>query len=147
MYCYHQPTITDLGQKQNWPSWLKWLVLLQVSFLALLGPFNSAAINPALVPLANHFHISTVQASYQTTTVIVVVGICPLIWGPFSNVYGRRPVYLVSTLIGVLGTIGSGLAKSWATLIVARVFSGLGVGAAMAIGAATVNDIFFLHEV
>jgi MFS family permease len=113
----------------------------------MLGPFNSAAINPALVPLAAHFHVTSVQASYQTTTVIVAVGICPLLWGPLSNVYGRRPVYLLSTAIGVLGTMGSGLAKTWAALIVARVFSGLGVGAAMAIGAATVNDIFFLHEV
>jgi MFS family permease len=88
-----------------------------------------------------------VEASYQTTTVIVVVGVSPLLWGPLANVYGRRPVYILSTLIGVLGTIGTGIAKTWATLIVARVFSGLGVGAAMAIGPATVNDVFFLHEV
>jgi len=113
----------------------------------MLGPFNSAAINPALLPLAMRFNISTVQASYQTTTTIVAVGICPLFWTPLANVYGRRPVYLVSTLIGVLGTLGSGLAKTWASLIVARVVSGLGVGAAMALGAATVNDVFFLHEV
>lgn len=126
---------------------MKWLVLLQISVLAMLGPFNSSVVNPALVPLAKLFHIPVGQASYQTTTVIVVVGVAPLFWTPLANVYGRRPIYLISTLIGIAATIGSGFARTWATLIVARVFSGVGVGAAMALGAATVNDMFFLHEV
>ncbi|KAH8821944.1 major facilitator superfamily domain-containing protein [Xylogone sp. PMI_703] len=130
----------------NWPRSLKWLVLLQVSFLAMLGPFNSAVVNPALVDLSKAFHITAQEASYQTTAVIVVVGVSPLLWGPLANIYGRRPIYLVSTLIGIIATFGTGLANTWATLIVARVFSGVGVGAAMALGAATVNDMFFLHE-
>jgi MFS family permease len=64
----------------------------------------------------------------------------------FNVSYGRRPIYLASTLIGIIGTFGTGLANTWAKLIVARFFSGVGVGAAMALGAATVNDMFFLHE-
>ncbi len=132
---------------QNWPTWLKWLVLLQTSFLAFLGPFNSAVVNPALVPLAKLYHIPVSHAPYQTTTGIIVVGVAPLFWTPLANIYGRRPVYLLSTLIGIVATVGSGVSKSWGTLIVGRVFSGVGVGAAMALGAASVNDMFFLHEV
>jgi hypothetical protein len=56
-----------------------------VSFLALLGPFNSAVVNPALVDLSKAFHITTQEASYQTTTVIVVVGVAPLFWVPLAN--------------------------------------------------------------
>ncbi|KAK3937835.1 major facilitator superfamily domain, general substrate transporter [Diplogelasinospora grovesii] len=130
----------------NWPAWLKWLVLLQVSFLALLGTFNSSVVNPALVPLAKLFGIPVGSAPLQTTSVIITVGLAPLLWAPLANVYGRRPVYLLSTLIGIAATIGSGLATSWTGLIIGRVFSGIGVGAAMALGAATVNDLFFLHE-
>jgi MFS family permease len=126
---------------------MKWLVLLQVSFLALLGPFNSSVVNPALVPLAKLFDVPVDKAPLQTTTVIIAVGIAPLVWSPLANIYGRRPIYLASTLLGIVATIGTGVAKSWAGLIVARVFSGVGVGAAMALGAATVTDMFFLHEV
>ena len=60
--------------------------------------------------------------------------------------YGRRPVYLASTFIGVVASFGTGLANTWKTLIVARFFSGVGVGAAMALGPAIVNDMFFPHE-
>ena len=68
----------------NWPLWLKVgsctaavlcqmeadhvqiLVLTQTSLLAAIGGLNTAAINPALVLLAQDFGISKVTASYQT---------------------------------------------------------------------------------
>ncbi|MCJ1443301.1 MAG: hypothetical protein MMC23_003799 [Stictis urceolatum] len=112
----------------------------------MLGPFNSAVINPALVPLAKAFHITSQQASYQTTTAIITAGVFPVLWTPLANVYGRRPVYLTTTLIGIIATIGSGTATTWAGLLTSRAFSGAATSAAMALGAATVNDMFFLHE-
>ncbi|KAI1089544.1 major facilitator superfamily domain-containing protein [Rostrohypoxylon terebratum] len=130
----------------NWPTWLKWLVLLQVSFLAFLGPFNSAVVNPALVPLAALFKVPVGSAPLQSTTSIIAVGIAPLFFTPLANVYGRRPIYLLSTLVGIAATVGSGAATTWAGMIIGRVFSGIGTGAGMALGAATVNDMFFLHE-
>lgn len=132
---------------QNWPSWLKWLVLLQASVMALLGPFNSAVINPALLPLADNFHISKVEASWQTTISILAAGVAPLFWTPLANIYGRRLIYLVSTLIGIGATIGTALSTTWAGMLVARVFSGAATSAPMALGAAVVSDMFFQHEV
>jgi MFS family permease len=115
--------------------------------MALLGPFNSAVINPAILPLANYFHISKVEGSWQTTTCILAAGIAPLFWTPLANIYGRRPIYLMSTLIGIGATVGTGLSPTWPGMIVARVFSGAATSAPMALGAAVVSDLFFLHEV
>lgn len=55
------------GCLQNWSFGLKLSVLLQVSFLALLGPMSAAVINPAFVPLGQAFGITTVEASYELT--------------------------------------------------------------------------------
>lgn len=93
--------------------------------MAFLGPFNSAVVNPALVPLTKLYHVPVTDGPYQTTTVIVAVGVAPLFWTPLANVYGRRPVYIVSTLIGIGATIASGAVDTWAGLIVARAFSGM----------------------
>jgi hypothetical protein len=54
-------------------------VLLQVSLLAALGTINTAIINPAYVPLAKEFHITTVQASYQTYALILSCRLAPLV--------------------------------------------------------------------
>lgn len=113
----------------------------------MLGIFNSSVVNAALILISKEFHVPVGSAPLQTSTVIIVVGVAPLFWTPLANVYGRRPVYIFSTVVGIVGTVGSAVAKSWGTLIFARFVSGLGVGAAMCLGAATVTDVFFMHEV
>lgn len=55
---------------QNWPIARKLSVLLQISFLALLGPMSAAVINPAFVPLGEAFDITTVEASYELTVYV-----------------------------------------------------------------------------
>jgi multidrug resistance protein len=113
--------------------------------LAFLGTLNTAIINPAYGPLSKEFGITTVRASYQTTVVIALNGIGPFLWIPLANVYGRRPVYLFTTLIGFGSALGSAYSKNFAQLIVARVFNGLWP-AALGLGPATVVDLFFYHQ-
>ena len=74
---------------------LKVFVLIQVSLLSALGGINTAMINPAYVPMAKEFHISTIRASYQNTVCIALNGVSPFLWVPLSNKYGRRPVLLL----------------------------------------------------
>jgi multidrug resistance protein len=118
---------------------------LQVCLLAFLGTLNTAIINPAYGPLAKEFQITKVRASYQTTVVIALNGIGPFLWIPLANVYGRRPIYLFTTLLGFASALGSAYSKDFDHLIVARVFNGLWP-AALGLGPATVVDLFFYHQ-
>jgi multidrug resistance protein len=120
-------------------------VLLQVCLLAALGTLNTAIINPAYKPLAAEFGITTVQAGYQTTVVIALNGIGPFLWIPLANVYGRRPVYLFTTVLGFASALGSAYAQNFGQLILARVFNGF-FPVAMALGPSTVVDLFFFHQ-
>ncbi|KAG0651041.1 Efflux pump vrtL [Hyphodiscus hymeniophilus] len=130
----------------NWPSWLKWTVLLQVGFMAFLGPYNSALVNPSLVLLSKKFQVSSKIAAYSTTTAIIVGGVSPFLFAPLANYYGRRPVTLIAILITVAGSIASGKAPTFSALVGTRALSGFGFGGMMSIGTACVNDMYFLHE-
>ncbi|KAF8847641.1 MFS general substrate transporter [Acephala macrosclerotiorum] len=130
----------------NWPSWLKWAVLIQVGFMAFLGPYNSALINPSLVLLADAIDVSSKIAAYTTTTSIIIGGVSPFIWTPLTNYYGRRPITLLAILITILGGVGSGASSSFNELIGTRAMCGFGFGGMMSVGTACVNDMFFLHE-
>ncbi|KAJ7727390.1 MFS general substrate transporter [Mycena metata] len=140
-----QPS-SDPSDPLNFPQWLKIAVLLQVSFLAGLGPLNQAVINPAYVPLAAHFHKTTVVASYQTTIAIAFVGIGSFLWVPLANIYGRRPLLLITTLLAAASSLGSGEAQTWSQLLGTRVLNGLATSSFFTIGAGVVSDCFFLHE-
>jgi multidrug resistance protein len=120
-------------------------ILIQVCLLACIGTLNTAIINPAYGPLSEEFGITTVRASYQTTVVIALNGVGPFLWIPLANVYGRRPVYLFTTLIGFASALGSAYSKNFTQLLVARVFNGIWP-AALGLGPATVVDLFFYHQ-
>ncbi|OBT70704.1 hypothetical protein VF21_10253 [Pseudogymnoascus sp. 05NY08] len=140
-----QPTALK-DDPPNWSPALKLLVVLQVSWLALLGPMGSAVINPAFVSLAKNFKITTVQASYKLTVFIVFAGVTPLLITPLSNVYGRRPIYLLGNLVAGVTNVIAGNCRTWNGLLVTRVFNGIGTGSYVAIGAATICDLYFVHE-
>lgn len=130
----------------NWPSWLKWAVLIQVGFMAFLGPYNAALVNPSLVLLAKSIHVDSKTAAYTTTTGIILGGISPFFFAPLTNYYGRRPVTLIAIFLTIMGGIGSGLSPDFNALIGTRVLCGFGFGGMMSVGTACVNDMFYLHE-
>lgn len=136
----------DAKDPLNWPFQLKLWVLFQVSYLAFLGPFTQAVINSAFVPVSKSFHISVTTASYCTNVAILGAGIAPLFLAPIANVYGRRPVFLTVTAVGVASHAASAAAQTWSGVLVARFFVGVGTSAGMGIGAACVADMFFMHE-
>lgn len=107
---------------------------------------SSAVINPAFVPLAKEFSITPVQASYELTVYIIFAGVGPLFVAPFANIYGRRPVYLLGNLLAGVMNIVAANCTTFTGVLVTRVFCGIGAGATVAIGGATICDLYFLHE-
>ncbi|KAL9106505.1 MAG: hypothetical protein Q9227_008484 [Pyrenula ochraceoflavens] len=77
---------------------------------------------------------------------IVFAGAAPLLWSPISNIYGRRPIFILVTAIGVAAHAACGAASTWTGLMVARAFVGIGTSAGMGIGACVVADLYFMHE-
>jgi MFS family permease len=53
----------------------------------------------AFGPIAISFDVTKQQASYLTTTYTLFGGITPLLITPFANLYGRRPIYIVSLTV------------------------------------------------
>lgn len=90
--------------------------------------------------------ITITEASYQTTVPIVFAGIFPLLWSPLSNVYGRRPIFIFVSVVGIVAQCASAVASTWGGILAARAFVGIGTSAGMGIGAAVVADLYFMHE-
>ncbi|KAK4574908.1 hypothetical protein LTR86_000757 [Recurvomyces mirabilis] len=130
----------------NWSSAVKLAVTLQVSWLAFLGPMSAAVANPAFVPIGKHFKIGTVQASYSLMMYILWAAFGPLLSVPLANKYGRRPVYLVSNLVAGVCNVAGGYSTSWGGVMATRAIVGIFAGSPPAIGAATICDLYFLHE-
>lgn len=55
-----------------------------------------------------------------------MLGAANIWWVPLANIYGRRPVILGGILLLTLCSMWAGLAKSFGSLLTARVFMGIG---------------------
>lgn len=68
------------------------------------------------------------------------------IFGKLSDIYGRRPVYMVAIATFMLGSLLCGLATSLPQLIAARAVQGLGAGGLLPLAFIIVGDIFTLEQ-
>ncbi|KAJ7598968.1 MFS general substrate transporter [Mycena floridula] len=140
-----QPS-NDKNDPLNWPWGKKMIVLTIMSILAFFGSFNLAVMNPAYAQVAIALNVTVMEASYIGTISIAGGGVACFLWVPIANVYGRRPVLVAAQILAVCAGFGSAFATSYRSILVARVFVGLGHGAAFVLTAVVMSDIFCLHE-
>ncbi|KAJ5688268.1 hypothetical protein N7536_010887 [Penicillium majusculum] len=127
----------------NWSPALKLSVCLQISWLALLEPLGSAAVNPTFLLMGETFGLTVKEVSYFW---LVSAGFGPLVVVPFANAYGRRPVYLIGNLVAGITSVAAGYCNTWSGVMITRAFNGFGSGAVISMGAATICDLYFVHQ-
>ncbi|KAF9887693.1 hypothetical protein FE257_009646 [Aspergillus nanangensis] len=136
----------DLNDPRNWPSWKKDINLALMAFHALMTNFVGAGIIPVYTTFAEEFDVSVQQISYFTSIHILFTGLVPFFLVPFSNRYGRRPVWLVSTLLAAVFNIGCAKSSSYAAMMTCRVFCSIFLSAPFALGALVVVETYHEYE-
>ena len=122
------------------------LNLTLISFHALMIGFMTGGLIPAFGAISTEFNVSLNTAVYAVSIQILFLGLAPLFWGPIAERYGRRPVWLISTLLSMVCNLGCALSHSFGGFMVARIFQSIFNSPAGAIGGAVVVDLVFARE-
>jgi len=140
-----QPTGDPLDPL-SWRPWLKFLILIEVSLFTLLSLLSASMITPNFQVLSVYLHRDVKETAYVASIFILTAGCSAWIWNPIANVYGRRPMYLLSVAASVAFLAASGASRSYGELIAFRALNGFFGGIPLGLGSATVCDIYFGHE-
>ncbi|GAA5992480.1 hypothetical protein JCM10908_000839 [Rhodotorula pacifica] len=124
----------------------KRLIVGMVAYCALLAPFASSSFLPSIPQIVDDLHTTASIVNVTVAIFILCMGIFPLIWAPYSGVYGRRPIYLLSLPIFAVGCVGTALSHSLAALILTRTIQAFGASPVLSIGAGTISDLYPKHE-
>ncbi|KAL8283127.1 hypothetical protein RQP46_005905 [Phenoliferia psychrophenolica] len=119
---------------------------LTIGFHCMMGPFSAAAVIPAFESYVMDFGISITSASYLVSVPILFLGVSPLFWSPVSARIGRRPVYLASSLISAALHLAAAYCTTYGTLMTCRILQAIFLSPPGAIGAQSINEMFFQHE-
>ena len=112
-----------------------------LGLLTAIGPFAIDMYLPAMPTIAASLQTTTASAQLTLTAFFIAFGTCQLIFGPLSDVIGRKPPLYFGLAIFVIGSLGCALAPTAEWLIAFRFVEGIGASAAMVIPRAVVRDL------
>ncbi|RMZ86408.1 hypothetical protein DV736_g6366, partial [Chaetothyriales sp. CBS 134916] len=132
----------DPANPLNWSTLYRaWLTFI-LGMLALAASLASSILAPANSVLAQYLGLSEEVVVLQVS--LYVLGFCfgPLVWGPMSEVWGRR-VSLLPPMVGLaLFTIGTAVSKNAASVFITRFFSGIFGSAPVSNVSAALGDMW-----
>src|SRR2546421_286770 len=140
---FHVPVATGEAQEQA----NKWVVLMLVALAAFMTTLDSSIVNIGLPAIAHTFGVGVSGAiEWIIIGYLIVIAACLLTLGRLADMVGRKPIFEAGLVIFVLGSIFSGAAPSLATLIIARLFQGVGGAFIFAVNTAMITSVFPASE-
>lgn len=137
----------DPNDPLNWPYFKKLAIIFIIMYGSCLcassiGPLLSAGTAVVAIDLKISISDVTVMSGYE----LLVAGCSGPFASAFSRKYGRRPVLLFSSAMGLIGTIIGSASNTYHTLLAARTIQGFAIPAYESLIFNVVADIFFVHE-
>lgn len=136
----------SMNDPLNWPAWRRDAALLSLGFYCMVGGGMTPILAAGFHQVSASLHVSYAEVARTTGLYMMGLGVGSVIFSPTAILYGKRPVYLVSSVLFVLASVWCALAPNYANLVTARVFQGIAVSPVECLPSATIAEIFFLHE-
>ncbi|KAK6464676.1 major facilitator superfamily domain-containing protein [Scheffersomyces coipomensis] len=132
----------DPTHPQNWSSAEKFIICCIACFSAFSIAVGSALFSQAQLDLMEIYHIGWTVASLTTSLFVFGFASGPIIWGPLSELYGRRLPLIISSIGYVCFCFGVATAKDIQTIMLCRFFAGFVGAAPLVVAPAILADIF-----
>ena len=117
------------------------MAMAGVSATVVLAAFDSTIISTTLPRVAEALNGMALYA-WVGTGYLLATAASIMIFGRLGDMFGRKPLMLVSVLIIALGSIACGLSQSMGQLILFRSLQGIGGGMMIATAFAAPADLF-----
>jgi EmrB/QacA subfamily drug resistance transporter len=123
----------------------KMQILFAVMLGLFLGALDQTIVGPALPTIVtqlsgNDYYVWVVTVYLLTSTISVPF------WGKLSDLYGRKPIFMIGIVIFLIGSALSGLSQNMGMLILFRGIQGIGAGSLFPVALAVIGDLFTPKE-
>lgn len=126
----------------NWPKWKKWLITFALGLMTFCITFASSVFSTATTVTAQQFGVSQEVMVLGTSLFVLGFAFGPIIWGPLSELYGRKLPLFTGYAIFVIFQIPIGVADKIYTVMICRFFGGFFGSAPLAIVGGALADFW-----
>ena len=100
--------------------------MLMLGFLAAV-PYSGIDINlPALAATGETLGVSPSEVGLTMSAFMLSLAVAPLIYGPVSDRFGRKPVIAFGIALFVVASLACAVAQSLPALLISRFVQGIG---------------------
>jgi MFS family permease len=130
----------------NLPSWRKWAILILVAAYGCSAVVLASGLGPIFTSILASYPGEELKANDLLTYPTLFMGVGNVIAMPLAMAIGRRPIFLASIFIMVVGGIWCAFAPNLDMHIAGRNIMSLAAGQSEALAPLIVQEIHFLHE-
>ncbi|PVH79004.1 major facilitator superfamily transporter [Cadophora sp. DSE1049] len=128
----------------NWSKWKQARAFLALYVFAISADVLTQGSSYLVDQFRSEFSLPVPESIVSAPKLFMGLG--ALIWIPLSLAVGRRPVFLLCTVILFLSSALAGFASNFGQLLVAACFIGLAQGLSSSMALLMVIDITFIHQ-
>ncbi|WP_245649212.1 DHA2 family efflux MFS transporter permease subunit [Sphingomonas mali] len=119
-----------------------WLIVAIISLPTFMEVLDTSIANVSLDHIAGGLSITIDQATWVLTSYLVANAIVIPISGWLSDAIGRKRYFLISIALFTISSFVCGIAPNLTTLVIARVFQGIGGGGLAPVEQSMLVDTF-----
>lgn len=129
-----------LRSRQNFSRFRRAASTVAIIGLAFVTALGAAIVGPGIPGIVEEFYVSEEVAILPLSLYTLGLAFGPLIAAPCCETFGRKIVFLVSSPLYALFTMGAGFSPTIASLVLCRFFAGLFAAPAIGNASATIID-------
>jgi sugar phosphate permease len=121
------------------------LIMFSLMVAVLLVALDITIVTTALPTISAEFNSASGYTWIGSAYLIAQSAATP-IWGKVSDIFGRKPILLVTNAIFFVGSLIAGLSINIDMLIAARVIQGIGGGGLVTLVNIAISDLFSVRD-
>lgn len=140
------PNLTNNVSPFTWPTYRKNTIICISCITVMLVCYAAGSYDAATEQITTKWGVSQTVAYLGITTSVVGFGIAPMVLAPFAELNGRRPVFVLTGLLFFVSQLACAVTRSFAGLLVAHFFVGVGGSTFSSTIGGVISDIYFKEE-
>ena len=125
---------------------IKLVALVVASIASFFTPFMGTSVNLALPAIGANFGADAILLNWVVNGFLLAAAIFAVPFGRICDIYGRKKIFTYGIILFTVASFLCALAPSTLSLIVFRVFQGIGSAMIFVTGLAILTSVFPPHE-
>ncbi|KAH0543489.1 hypothetical protein FGG08_002157 [Glutinoglossum americanum] len=136
----------DPNDPLNWPLWKRDLILVVLSVASVMAATLGPILAANTLTFTLYFRRDFTQIALLTGYHLCGCGVAGVLFVASARVWGKRHLYLLGSVLLIVGSAWAGRSRSYSSLLWARIIQGVAVAPFEALVNASVGDLYFVHQ-